>query len=104
MLSMSTVAGLIGVLAYIVIEQINIKVEYRLLCGVCLLGAGISYFFWGRTTTLVSYTVAMTLVTCFINGAAYIGGNILIATWFPKKKGIVNGITTIIWHPHYMFL
>jgi len=62
---------------------------------VCLIGTGLSYMYWGTTKTLVTYTIAMTLVTCFINGAAYIGGNTLIATWFPKKKGLVNGITTM---------
>ena len=41
-LSMATVAGMIGVVAYIVIAQINVKVGARLLSGVCLIGAGLS--------------------------------------------------------------
>ena len=94
-LSMATVAGMIGVVAYIVIAQINVKVGARLLSGVCLIGAGLSYIFLGHSTTLVTYCVALTLVTCFINGAAYIAGNTLIAQWFPKKKGLANGFTTM---------
>ena len=94
-LSMATVAGMIGVVAYIVIAQINVKVGARLLSGVCLIGAGLSYIFLGHSTTLVTYCVALTLVTCFINGAAYIAGNTLIAQWFPKKKGVVMGYTTM---------
>ena len=94
-LSMATVAGMIGVVAYIFIAQINVKVGARVLSGVCLIFAGLSYIFLGHTTTLVTYCIALTLVTCFINGAAYIAGNTLIAQWFPKKKGLANGFTTM---------
>lgn len=94
-LSMATVAGMIGVVAYIFIAQINVKVGARVLSGVCLICAGLSYIFLGHTTTLVTYCIALTLVTCFINGAAYIAGNTLIAQWFPKKKGLANGFTTM---------
>lgn len=94
-LSMATVAGMIGVVVYILIARINVKVGARLLSGVCLIGAGASYIFLGHATTLITYCLALTLVTCFINGAAYIAGNTLIAQWFPKKKGLANGFTTM---------
>ena len=94
-LSMATVAGMIGVVVYIFIARINVKVGARLLSGVCLIGAGASYIFLGNSKTLVTYCIALTLVTCFINGAAYIAGNTLIAQWFPKKKGLANGFTTM---------
>ena len=38
-LSMATVAGMIGVVVYIFIARINVKVGARLLSGVCLIGA-----------------------------------------------------------------
>lgn len=94
-LSMATVAGLIGIAAYILVGRINVIVGPRMLSGVCLIGAGLSYIFLGHTSTLATYCIALTLVTCFINSAAYIAGNTLIAQWFPKKKGLANGFTTM---------
>ena len=94
-LGVATWAGMIGVVAYILIARINVSVGPRLLSGVCLIGADLSYIFLGHSTTLTTYFIALTLVTCFINGAAYIAGNTLIAQWFPKKKGLANGFTTM---------
>lgn len=94
-LGTATIAGMIGVVAYIFIARINVKVGPRILSGVCLIGSGLSYIFLGNATTLVTYCIGLTLVTCFINGAAYIAGNALIAQWFPKKKGLANGFTTM---------
>ncbi len=94
-LSMATVAGLIGIIAYILISRIIIRVGARLISGICMIGAGASYMALGHSETLVAYTICLTLVTCFINGAAYIAGGALVAQWFPKKKGLANGFTTM---------
>ena len=94
-LSMATIAGFIGIVVYIFAGRINVKIGPRLMSGGCLIGAGLSYIFLGHTSTLVTYCIALTLVTCFINSAAYIAGNTLIAQWFPKKKGLANGFTTM---------
>lgn len=94
-LSMSTVAGLVGIAAYIIISRVIIKAGARWVSGICLIGAGISYIVLGRSQTLAGYAVSLTLVTCFINGAAYIAGGALVAQWFPKKKGLANGFTTM---------
>ena len=85
-LSMSTVAGLIGLIAYIIISRLIIKIGPRLISGICLIGSGVSYIALGNAKTLAAYAVCLTLVTCFINGAAYIAGGALVAQWFPKKK------------------
>ncbi len=94
-LSMSTVAGLIGLIAYIIISRLIIKAGPRLISGICLIGSGLSYIALGNAKTLAAYAVCLTLVTCFINGAAYIAGGALVAQWFPKKKGLANGFTTM---------
>ncbi len=94
-LSMATIAGFIGIVVYIFAGRVNVKIGPRLMSGTCLIGAGLSYIFLGHTSTLVTYCIALTLVTCFINSAAYIAGNTLIAQWFPKKKGLANGFTTM---------
>jgi sugar phosphate permease len=55
----------------------------------------VSYIFWGNSETLLQYGIGLSLVTSFINGAAYIAGGSLVTQWFPKKKGLVNGFTTM---------
>ena len=94
-LSMASLAGFIGLIAYFVIGRVNVIVGPRIVSSVCLIGAGISYYFWGRATTILSFTFAMICVVSFINGASYIAGSALVTQWFPKKKGLVNGFTTM---------
>ena len=94
-LSVATIAGFIGILSYMVIGRINVKIGARVTSGICMIGAGLSYIYWGHTETLFTYGIGLTLVTSFINGAAYIAGGALVAQWFPKKKGLVNGFTTM---------
>ena len=84
---------MIGVVAYILIARINVSVGPRLLSGVCLIGAGLSYIFWG--TAPPDHLLLALTCHLLINGAAYIAGNTLIAQWFPKKKGLANGFTTM---------
>jgi predicted MFS family arabinose efflux permease len=94
-LSVTTIAGLIGVVAYVLGGRLIGKIGPRYISGICLLCAGAAYIYWGNTDTLVSYTVGLSLVTIFINIAAYLAGGSLVAQWFPKKKGLVNGFTTM---------
>ncbi len=94
-LSVATIAGFIGIIAYMLFGKINTWLGSRATSGIFMICAGISYLYWGSTETLLSYTVGLTLVTCFINGAAYIAGGSLVTQWFPKKKGLVNGFTTM---------
>ncbi len=95
LLNLAMWAGLIGVVAYFVIGRICVKVGGRTLSAVCLALAGASYIYYGRATDTTSYFIGLTLVTIFINGAAYIGGGNLVTQWLPKKKGLANGFTTM---------
>lgn len=94
-LGLSTYAGFIGLFAYVIVGKVNDAIGSRITSGVCLIGAGISYIFWGNSDSLLQYGIGLTLVTSFINGAAYIAGGSLVTQWFPKKKGLVNGFTTM---------
>jgi len=95
LLDLAMYAGFIGVIAYFVIGRICVKVGGRTLSAICLALAGASYIYYGHATTTMQYFVGLTLVTIFINGAAYIGGGNLVTQWFPKKKGLANGYTTM---------
>lgn len=95
LLELAMWAGFIGVIAYFVIGAICTKVGGRLLSSACLVLAGASYIFYGNADSVAKYFIGLTMVTIFINGAAYIGGGNLVTQWFPKKKGLANGYTTM---------
>jgi OFA family oxalate/formate antiporter-like MFS transporter len=49
----------------------------------------------GNATTLPVYVVGMIFCATGIMSSGYIAGGTLVATWFPKTKGIVMGYTTM---------
>ena len=95
LLELAMWAGFIGVIAYFIIGRVCTKIGGRALSSVCLVLAGGSYIFYGHASSIATYFIGLTLVTVFINGAAYIGGGNLITQWMPKKKGLANGYTTM---------
>jgi len=60
----------------------------------CILGA-MSLFLWGRAGSLAEFTLWQSLL--HIAGTAFcqIGLGVLIANWFPTKKGLAMGLLTI---------
>lgn len=94
-LNMNSIAGIFGVLFFIVIGQINRKIGARKTSGIFTIIAGIGYIVIGNAPNILIYTIAMSFVAGGIMSAGYIAGGGLVAQWFPKKKGIVMGITTM---------
>lgn len=94
-LNMNSVAGLVGVLFFIVMGQVNRKIGARITSGLLVIMAGVAYIGVGNATSVTMYTVCMCFVVGGIMSAGYIAGGSLVAQWFPKKKGIVMGYTTM---------
>lgn len=94
-LNMNTVAGVVGVIFFIVVGQINRVIGARITSGVCLIVAGLAYLGVGNAVNLAMYTVCMCIVVGGVMSAGYISGGDLVTQWFPKKKGIVMGYTTM---------
>lgn len=94
-LSMGTVAGLVGFLFFIVYGQINRKIGARKTSAICMILSGIAYMGLGASTTLVQYAICLCVVSGSSMSGGYIAGGTLVAQWFPKKKGIVMGYTTM---------
>ena len=94
-LNMNTVAGVVGVIFFIVVGQINRVIGARITSGVCLIVAGLAYLGVGNAVNLAMYTVCMCIVVGGVMSAGYISGGDLVTKWFPKKKGIVMGYTTM---------
>lgn len=94
-LNMNSIAGLIGVLFFILIGQLNRKIGARYCSGLLMILAGVGYIAVGFSSSIVMYLVSMSVVVSCIMSAGYISGGTLVAEWFPKTKGIVMGYTTM---------
>lgn len=95
LITLNGIAGMIGVLGFIIVGQINKRIGARKTSAIFNIIAGISYIICGNATSEPMYFVAMIFVVTSIMSAGYIAGGTLVATWFPKKKGIVMGYTTM---------
>lgn len=94
-LSMGTVAGLAGFLFFLVFGQINIKIGPKKTSAICLFLAGAFYMGLGLSNSLITYAICLCFITGSVMSGGYIAGGTLVAKWFPKKKGIVMGYTTM---------
>ena len=94
-LNMNSIAGIVGVLLFIIIGQINNKIGARKTSGIFTIIAGVGYVCIGNASSLLMYTIAMSCVVGGIMSAGYIAGGTLVTQWFPKKKGVVMGYTTM---------
>ena len=94
-MNMNSLAGIVGVVFFIIVGQINRKIGARMTSGICCIISGIAYILACNAPSIAVYTIAMCFVYGSIMSASYVAGGTLVATWFPKKKGVVMGYTTM---------
>lgn len=94
-LNMGTVAAMVGVIFFLVMGAVNRKIGPRITCFICLILGGIGYFGMGHANSLLEYGISLCVCTIGCMSAGYISGGAFVAQWFPKKKGIVMGYTTM---------
>lgn len=91
----NSIAGILGVLLFIVIGVLNRKIGPRYMSGINCIIAGCTYIGVLNAPNTVVYTIMMAITCGTIMSAGYLCGGVLVANWFPKKKGIVMGYTTM---------
>lgn len=94
-MNMNSAAGIVGVVFFIIAGQINRRLGPRLTSGICTIVAGVAYIIACNAPSAALYCGAMCFVYGGIMSAGYVAGGTLVASWFPKKKGIVMGYTTM---------
>ena len=65
------------------------------MSGINCIIAGITYMGVLNAPNTAVYTIMMAITCGTIMSAGYLCGGVLVANWFPKKKGIVMGYTTM---------
>ena len=95
-LSMGTVAGFVGVAMMLVIAKFRDRFGGRKVSSVLFIIFGLTYYFlFLRATNIVMYAAAQCIMVSCGQGCFYLCTGPMQSDWFPKKRGVVNGISTI---------
>ena len=91
----NAIAGVLGVIIFLIVGVVNRKIGARMMSGINCIIAGITYMGVLNAPNTAVYTIMMAITCGTIMSAGYLCGGVLVANWFPKKKGIVMGYTTM---------
>ena len=95
-LSMGTVAGFVGVAMMLVIAKFRDRFGGRKVSAVLFIIFGLTFFFlFLRAENIVMYALSQCIMVSCGQGCFYLCTGPMQSTWFPKKRGVVNGISTI---------
>lgn len=94
-LSISTPASIIALILVMPFGYIISKIGLKKTTILSMVLAGLTMIWYGQSTSLITYAISLTLMITFVNAFAVICGFSIIANWFPRKKGIVLGFTTM---------
>lgn len=95
-LSMGTVAGFVGVAMMFVIAKFRDHFGGRKVSAVLFIIFGLTfYFLFLRATNIFMYGLSQCIMVSCGQGCFYLCTGPMQSDWFPKKRGVVNGISTI---------
>ncbi|MCO7122923.1 MFS transporter [Ihubacter massiliensis] len=95
LLAYSTPAGFISVIGVLVLSVLTDKFGAKLITIISLLIAAASYIWYGHAQSPTQYFIALTLMSTFATGAAWVSGGAYLAMYFPRKKGLALGWATM---------
>lgn len=107
MIIMVSVGGYVSVAANFIFGQLLMKTGTKIIIIIGLIGGGISALIFGTTDNYIIFNIM--IVLNFFFGGAYqaAAAGTLLASWFPRKKGIVLGWSTmgmvlasVLWAPY----
>jgi len=95
-LGYATPAGILSVIAGIIAGRLLIKTGVRKMSGVALIITGIIYMLFGyMAKTHIAYLIFLSLFTMVSTIFGLIANAALMSNWFPRKKGIALGWSTM---------
>ena len=95
-LGMGTVAGFVGVGMMFFIAKLRDCFGGRVMSAVLFVIYGLTfYFLFLRATNIIMYGLSQCIMVSCGQGCFYLCTGPMQSDWFPKKRGVVNGISTI---------
>lgn len=88
-------ASVLGVIIHIVLGQLVKKIGAVRNAAMGLIVGGAAYILQANATTIPMFIIATALVYGCMMNAAFMSCGILVAHYFPKRKGLVMGYTTM---------
>ena len=93
--SFQTIAGWVAVFTMFLSGYLAQKYSPKLVSLVSLIFFAIAFFVWGHVTALWQFLLVLVALQVFGTAASNNGNSILIANWFPRKRGLAIGWATI---------
>lgn len=94
-LSISSPASIIALFLVVVFGGIARKAGLKKTMVITMYAAGVVTILYGNAPTIPLYAVCLVLMVTLINAFALVLGLSICTNWFPTKKGVVMGFTTI---------
>lgn len=94
-LALSTPAGIIALISCMFYGWLAAKKGAQFTAILCLVLGGLATIWYGHANTIVTYGISLTLMVSLVNGFSNIAGNVYMANWFPRKKGLAFGWATM---------
>lgn len=94
-LSLATPAAWFGILGVVVWTVIIKKIGARILGAFTLLCAGVSFALYAVVNDYIGFLVVTSLVNFMAYGYCMTAAQVLITNWFPTKKGLALGWSTM---------
>ncbi len=95
LLSFVSIAGLIAFILASFIGKLVSRFGVRKVNGVALILTAVSVVLLGNANTFAAYCITLTLMRICVAVVQQVGGDMSISNWFPKKKGLAIGWSTI---------
>ena len=95
MLSLNGIGGWIAVIGAFVLSGLVQKIGAKNVILISLAVVAISFLSLTFIKGMAGWAVCIILINVFANGMSFCGGSALIASWFPTKKGMAMGWSTM---------
>lgn len=94
-LSISSPASIIALFLVMIFGGLARKFGLKRTMIVTMFAAGIVTILYGNSVNIAMYAVCLVLMVTLINAFSLVLGLSICTNWFPTKKGVVMGFTTI---------
>jgi MFS family permease len=95
MLSYNGIAGWISVVTAFILSALVTKLGAKKVILTSLAVASLAFVGLPFFGNIAYWVVAVIIINTFCNGMSFCGGSALIAKWFPRKKGLAMGWSTM---------